>query len=287
MLHELASLIRFFASFLVTFVWRCFRKGWRSALIHARCEWWRLYIHRRNKRGRELRVECPCCGWKGYDFYPMDGIRFWEPSVACPNCEYEQRQRMLHLYVTRCDPQFFTMRGNVLHIAPEHSVARMIQQNPSLRYFSTDLTLKMLDDKPGMKFRSDVQDLPFRGNGFDIVFCVHVLEHVPDDVRAVAELHRVLKPGGVAYVMVPFDPNTDRTFEFPEPNIELNYHVRGYALSDFKHRLDRFEYQEIKPTDFLSAEEVRRFRIPDKEVIYRCVKPQRDRSALTSDMTMV
>lgn len=274
MLHELISLVRFFANFLITFIRRVASKGSSSALIFARCEWWRLYIRRRNKRGRETRVECPCCGWTGYDFYPFDGIRFWVPSVACPNCKYEERQRMMHLYITRCDPDFFTMRGSVLHLAPEYSVANIVQLNPALRYFSTDLSLEILLDKPGLRFRSDVQDLPIRRDEFDIVLCVHVLEHVPDDVRAIGELHRVLKPGGVAYIMVPFDANTEKTFEYNEPNPELNYHVRAYAVSDFKYRLDRFEWREIKPGDFLSQEETRRFRVPDKEILYRCVKPQ-------------
>jgi ubiquinone/menaquinone biosynthesis C-methylase UbiE len=47
---------------------------------------------------------------------------------------------------------------------------------------------------------ADVQDLPFRSAAFDVVVANYVLHHVPDTGRAVAEMARVLRPGGVAVV---------------------------------------------------------------------------------------
>jgi len=47
---------------------------------------------------------------------------------------------------------------------------------------------------------ADVQDLPFRDAAFDVVVANYVLHHVPDTARAVTELARVLRPGGVAVV---------------------------------------------------------------------------------------
>ncbi|MFH1886796.1 MAG: class I SAM-dependent methyltransferase [Pseudomonadota bacterium] len=49
----------------------------------------------------------------------------------------------------------------------------------------------------------DAAALPFPGGHFDLVICSEVLEHLPDDRAAVAELARVLKPGGVLAVSVP------------------------------------------------------------------------------------
>jgi 2-polyprenyl-3-methyl-5-hydroxy-6-metoxy-1,4-benzoquinol methylase len=46
---------------------------------------------------------------------------------------------------------------------------------------------------------ADSMNLAFRSNHFDIVICAHVYEHVPDAVRLIDEIHRVLKPGGVCY----------------------------------------------------------------------------------------
>jgi len=66
--------------------------------------------------------------------------------------------------------------------------------------------------------------------------------------------------------------NRDETEEWDEPAPDVCDHIWAYALPDFKHRLAAFQYREIKPSDFLSPEEIRRFRIPDKEIIYRCMK---------------
>jgi 2-polyprenyl-3-methyl-5-hydroxy-6-metoxy-1,4-benzoquinol methylase len=51
--------------------------------------------------------------------------------------------------------------------------------------------------------RADVTALPFRDSAFDVVICSEVLEHIRDNKSAVAELVRVLKPGGDLVVTVP------------------------------------------------------------------------------------
>jgi SAM-dependent methyltransferase len=48
--------------------------------------------------------------------------------------------------------------------------------------------------------RADVQALPLRTGVVDVAVCMHMLYHVPDLDRAVAELRRVVRPGGVAVV---------------------------------------------------------------------------------------
>jgi SAM-dependent methyltransferase len=47
-------------------------------------------------------------------------------------------------------------------------------------------------------------DMPFEDGGFDTILCNAVLEHVPDIATVMAELARVLKPGGVLIAGVPF-----------------------------------------------------------------------------------
>ena len=51
--------------------------------------------------------------------------------------------------------------------------------------------------------RGDAYALPFDDDSFDAVIAAEVLEHLPDDERAMAELHRVLRPGGQIAVTVP------------------------------------------------------------------------------------
>lgn len=57
---------------------------------------------------------------------------------------------------------------------------------------------------PNIVAIADGHDLPFLGQSFDAVVVQAVLEHVIDPVRCVAELYRVLKPGGYVYAESPF-----------------------------------------------------------------------------------
>jgi predicted SAM-dependent methyltransferase len=50
----------------------------------------------------------------------------------------------------------------------------------------------------------DIHKLPFDDNSIDSIICLFVLEHVKNPCKAVSEIHRVLKPGGLALVGVPF-----------------------------------------------------------------------------------
>jgi len=67
-------------------------------------------------------------------------------------------------------------------------------------------------------------DLPFRDGEFDFVFCTEVLEHIPDDKRAIREIARVLRPEGLVLISTPTPPAPY------EPA-----HVReGYTLAEFQ-----------------------------------------------------
>jgi SAM-dependent methyltransferase len=62
-----------------------------------------------------------------------------------------------------------------------------------------------LEAYPGVDVAADVQALPFRDNSIAAIECDAVLEHVKNPVRAVAEMVRVLKPGGYIHAVVPFN----------------------------------------------------------------------------------
>lgn len=51
---------------------------------------------------------------------------------------------------------------------------------------------------------ADISDLPFTSNSIDAIICEHVLEHVPSPDKIVSEMYRVLKPGGLVYIVIPF-----------------------------------------------------------------------------------
>jgi SAM-dependent methyltransferase len=55
---------------------------------------------------------------------------------------------------------------------------------------------------PGGFLNADAENLPFRDEAFDAVYSHGVLHHTPDTARTIGEVHRVLKPGGRAIVML-------------------------------------------------------------------------------------
>ena len=79
-----------------------------------------------------------------------------------------------------------------------------------------DLVLRLqekLAGDPDVDERMDITDIQHPDHSFDVIYCSHVLEHVPDDRAAMREFHRTLDPGGWAVLNVPI--NADRTFEDP------------------------------------------------------------------------
>lgn len=50
--------------------------------------------------------------------------------------------------------------------------------------------------------RADAENLPFPNASFDMALSVGVLHHTPDTAKGICEIHRILKPGGVAIIML-------------------------------------------------------------------------------------
>ncbi len=129
--------------------------------------------------------------------------------------------------------------------------------------------------------RMDITDIDYADETFDVIFCSHVLEHVPDDRRAIRELNRVLKSDGWAVFLVPV--TAERTFEdrsitAPSDRLRLfghEDHVRRYG-PDFVERLEAggFTVGVTIASDFLTRKEIIRMGITDAAgKIYHCTKP--------------
>lgn len=69
-----------------------------------------------------------------------------------------------------------------------------------------------LEGHPVRLAQADAEILPFRDNAFDRVYSYGVLHHTPDTPRAIREVYRVLKPGGVARVMIYHHPSLTGLF---------------------------------------------------------------------------
>jgi SAM-dependent methyltransferase len=170
---------------------------------------------------------------------------------------------------------FFTDQLKLLHIAPELSFIKIFENMKNIDYISADI------ESPLAKVKMDVHELPFAENTFDVVFCNHVMEHVDDDIQAMSEIHRVLKPGGWAIIQSPVYMHLDKTLEDPsitdpmerEQVFGQNDHMRKYGR-DYGDRLRKggFKVTEDDFLNELSDEVRRRHALPPEEIIYFCEK---------------
>lgn len=196
-------------------------------------------------------------------------------NVLSPSTLSLERHRLLWLYL-QSETDFFVKPLKMLHFAPEQAFYRRFRQQQNLDYTTTDLSSPLADVK------ADICQLPFEDNTFDVIFCNHVLEHIPDDTQAMRELYRVLKPGGWAVLQIPQDLSRATTFEddsITDPKERAKIfgqydHVRVYGRDYFdKLRSIGFEVKEIDYTQMLSKEQVERYCLADGEIIPIVKKP--------------
>jgi SAM-dependent methyltransferase len=218
-------------------------------------------------------VHCPCCG----GFFPgfIAGGPVLRAKACCPRCGSLERHRLLWLYLQE-KTDFFKRQLSVLHVAPESIFQEQFRKLPNLDYISADIA------SPLAMVKMDITDIQFPDNTFDVILCNHVLEHIPDDRRAMEEIFRVLKPGGWAILQVPIDMKRETTYEDPsitDPEERRRHfgqddHVRWYGR-DYEERLAATGFA-VSVNNFASGlptETVRSCGILPQEEIYHCGKP--------------
>ena len=197
-------------------------------------------------------------------------------NALSPSTLSLERHRLLLLYLKN-ETDFFTSKEKkkVLHFAPEQAFYKLFRNQKNIDYTTTDLFSPLADVK------ADICDLPFEDNSYDIIFCNHVLEHIPDDTKAMQELFRVLKPSGMAILQIPQDLSRATTFaddtitdQKERAAIFGQYdHVRIYGRDYFdKLRSIGFKVTEEDYTTKITPELVQKYCLAKGEIIPVCFK---------------
>ena len=217
---------------------------------------------------RGTTFEDPIDGKTFRSFLPY-GYESPRENVLSPSTLSLERHRLLWLFL-KTKTNFFTSPLKVLHFAPEQAFYKRFRKLENLEYTTTDLNSPLADVK------ADICDLPFPNDSYDVILCNHVLEHIPNDTKAMEELYRVLKPGGWGVFQIPQDLNRAHTFEddsitdkTERAKIFGQYdHVRIYGRDYFnKLRSVGFKVEEVDYTNQLSSEDIDRYRLATGEII--------------------
>ena len=199
---------------------------------------------------------CPCCEWQFRTFLPYNQRQ----NAKCPRCGALERHRLYAIFLKE-NADLLRRDSAVLPFAPTPILERQFAKLPNWNYITTDFLT------PNVHLTMDIMRTSFADDTFDLVICNHVMEHIPDDLQALRELHRIIKAdGGVALIQVPLDHEREITFEdptitSPEERLRLfgqDDHVRVYGR-DFADRLKMagfkfhtFDYQTILTSADLS-----------------------------------
>lgn len=234
---------------------------------------------------------CPVCGtglrafrplWKSYwrdfeKFAPVHPPQAMETlniaAFTCPRCDAFDRDRLTALYLDEVFRRFDSSRTyRLIEFAPGDALHKKLRRYPFIAYRSADLSRKTVDERIDLTAMNGIAD-----GSIDIILCSHVLEHIPDDRKAMQEIRRVLAPGGFAIALVPLVRGVDETHEDPgitSTAMRWKYfgmgdHVRQYGKRDFVARLENAGLRvEQLGIDHFGAEGFRRAGIAETSVLY-------------------
>ena len=219
---------------------------------------WPLRREMKTLRMFRLGLECPICG--NNRRFIVVNTKGGAHETLCLRCMSLERHRRTILLLRRYT-NLYVDQLRVLHVAPEACLRSEFQRLSNLDYLTGDLFAQDVD------VRLDLTALEFRDSDFDVVLCSHVLEHIPDDMQAMREIRRVVKPDGWALINVPADPARQEVYEDPsivDPAERLRHfgqedHVRIYSTHAVVERLSRAGFDvTVDPITF-TAEERRRY----------------------------
>jgi SAM-dependent methyltransferase len=215
---------------------------------------------------------CPICDKSSSRFLPAGFIR--REDAQCPHCNSLERHRLVWLFMNQNTDLFDGRTKKMLHVAPERCLEPKFRKALGENYITADLL------SPRVMVKMDITDIQYPDNTFDVIYCSHVLEHVPDDRKGMSEFCRVLKKDGWAILLVPI--TAEKIYEDPsivDPEERFKHfgqkdHVRRYG-PDYVDRLREagFKVEKFEASDLAPAEDIERMALTKiAGEIYYCTK---------------
>lgn len=205
---------------------------------------------------------CPVCSRSLKAFIPIE-----KGELLCPACGSGKRHRRL-FQLLRAQPLAKT--GKILDFSPNNGFKYYAQKEWKENYLTTNYDFADATD-----FHYDITAMDAPADQYDVIICYHVLEHIPDDAKALAELYRTLKPGGLCYIQTPFKEGPiyeDWSITTPEGRLQHFHqedHVRIYSAEGLAERAGNagFKTEILKYHKADEPEEARRLGYKDEEFI--------------------
>jgi len=208
-------------------------------------------------------------GWKGAPPLMLAlAIVGSDPEhFECPRCGSHDRERHLLMYLEETGLLAGLRGKSVLHFAPEKRLALRILATKPGSYVRCDLYPASPDI-----VRVDMLDMQFEAGSFDMVIANHVLEHVADDLQALREIHRVLKPGGHAVLQTPYSRKLHRTWQDPGIDDDAS-RFQAYGQADHVRLYGRDIFDRFTSTGLVSRKKEHAELLGDVDPIRSGVNP--------------
>lgn len=199
--------------------------------VLKRTEFYLRYFYSYFYRGSD--VFCPVCEGHFRKFIFLESN-----DQLCPRCGSLPRQRRLWTLIQKQD--WLGGKKSILHFSPSRIIQRKMKSLIPLNYTSTEYNPSADTDE-----HFDITDITVPSESFDIIICYHVLEHIPEDVKAIQELFRICRKEGIVVIQTPFregdsyENNSitapgDRKLHFGQED-----HVRVFSAPNLKNRLEK------------------------------------------------
>jgi len=192
---------------------------------------------------RGNKYKCNICDHSFKKFIPLD-----QKDMLCPFCGSRSRTRRLYQLIENRS----LINGKVLHFSPSRSLYRVLKNVDSIEYFSSDY-----EDEFIAEYHHDITNIDCGDDTFDLIICYHILEHIIEDEKAMRELHRVLRPGGICFIQTPFqkgkDIYEDYSIDSEEERLKAfgqEDHVRVYSVKGLANRLAQNSFNKIEIEEF-------------------------------------